>query len=52
MKDKDNVEATIKLLETNHKADLATQLAQVRQEMTDKIADARDKERNEGIHLP
>lgn len=48
MRDKDGVESTIKMLESTHKAELATQLAQVREEMAGKIAEAREKERNEG----
>ena len=48
LKDKDSVEATIKLLEANHKAELATQAANLKEEMSDKISEARDTARREG----
>lgn len=49
IKEKDHVEATIKMLEANHKAELATQAASIKEEMSDKINDARDKALREGL---
>lgn len=51
MKDKDNVEQTIKMLEANHRAELATQAANLKEEMSDKISEARDKARLEGNRM-
>ena len=48
IKEKDGAEATIKTVEANHKAELATQAANLKQEMSEKIAEAREKARLEG----
>lgn len=48
IKDKDGVEATIKMLEANHKAELATQAANLKEEMADKLSEVREKARIEG----
>ncbi|KAF6038934.1 hypothetical protein EB796_002768 [Bugula neritina] len=49
IKDKDSVESTIRTIEANHKAELATQAANLKQEMTEKISEAREQARREGI---
>lgn len=51
IKEKDGVEATIKTAEASHKAELATQAANLKQEMTEKISEAREKARLEGKSL-
>jgi len=48
IKEKDGVHATIKMMEANHKAELATQAANLKQEMSEKIADARTKADTDG----
>lgn len=48
LREKDGVESTIKTIEANHKAELATQAANLKQEMSEKISEAREKARQEG----
>lgn len=51
IKEKDGVEMAIKTIEANHKAELATQAAHLKEEMAEKISEAREKARLEGKSL-
>lgn len=51
IKEKDGVESAIKTMEANHKAALATQAAHLKEEMTDKVSEAKEKVRLEGTRI-